>query len=314
MAISIYRSTDTDAPVLSGLAGALITVLDACLVNGYTGKSALGWAKSYAGTNLATYRAAVGNRLYLGIDDTTTQSARGRGFQVASQAGCGDAFGTYPFPNLGQSAGGLYLFKSSLTTSVARPWVLISNGKLIYFYSDLAGNATGGILWCFGDISSYRTSDPNCTVFIAHDTNTINDHRFATIGNVGATVGGHFISMGWDAIVHSVPFGKNPMSGAGWGSVAAMAQSNGTYLLYPDPINGGMLLTPFMCTADAGIIRGILPGLWAPCHNAPMSTGDTLSGTTGTSLEGKTFECFKVNAPGGTNTCNVLIETSDTWN
>ena len=36
MAVTVYRSTDTGAPALyTDSAGSLITILDACLVNGY---------------------------------------------------------------------------------------------------------------------------------------------------------------------------------------------------------------------------------------------------------------------------------------
>ncbi len=36
MTVKIYQSTDADAPVLTGQAGTLVTVLDACLINGYS--------------------------------------------------------------------------------------------------------------------------------------------------------------------------------------------------------------------------------------------------------------------------------------
>lgn len=39
--VRVFKSTDTNAPVLSGSAGALITVLDACLVNGYNSATVL---------------------------------------------------------------------------------------------------------------------------------------------------------------------------------------------------------------------------------------------------------------------------------
>lgn len=54
----IYKSTDTNAPVLSGTAGALIALLDACLVNGYTTASVTSITR--AGTT-ATATLAVAN-------------------------------------------------------------------------------------------------------------------------------------------------------------------------------------------------------------------------------------------------------------
>ncbi|WP_297486902.1 MULTISPECIES: hypothetical protein [Pseudomonadota] len=35
MTVTIYSSKDASAPALTGIAGSLVAVLDACLVNGY---------------------------------------------------------------------------------------------------------------------------------------------------------------------------------------------------------------------------------------------------------------------------------------
>ena len=74
MAIYYYTNTSPGAPTLTGAAGSLITLLDWLLVTN------LGWTKEFSGTNLASYRAATGNRFYLGVDDTTALYSRVRGF------------------------------------------------------------------------------------------------------------------------------------------------------------------------------------------------------------------------------------------
>ena len=56
MGVTVYRFDDAGAPTLSAAAGALISVLDACLVNGYGAKPAAGWTKAFSGTNQAAYR------------------------------------------------------------------------------------------------------------------------------------------------------------------------------------------------------------------------------------------------------------------
>ena len=72
MAVTVYRWDDPDAPVLSNpSAGSLIGVLDACLVDGYTGKTGAGWTKAFSGTNLAAYRQGAGSMCYLRVDDGT---------------------------------------------------------------------------------------------------------------------------------------------------------------------------------------------------------------------------------------------------
>ncbi len=40
--VNLYQSTDASAPILTGSAGSLVTLLDACLVNGYGTKAGRG--------------------------------------------------------------------------------------------------------------------------------------------------------------------------------------------------------------------------------------------------------------------------------
>lgn len=49
MTVRVFRSTDASAPALSGRPGSFVSLLDACLVDGYTGKPAAGWTKPYTG-------------------------------------------------------------------------------------------------------------------------------------------------------------------------------------------------------------------------------------------------------------------------
>ena len=59
---TIFKSTDSGAPVLDGQAGSLVTLLDACLVTGYGSKTALGWAKAFTASSRGVYRAPAGSR------------------------------------------------------------------------------------------------------------------------------------------------------------------------------------------------------------------------------------------------------------
>jgi len=68
---TIYTASDTGGPgPINGLAGSLLTVLNACLVNGYTGKAAAGWTKPLGQTgSLAAYTPASGSRMTLFVND-----------------------------------------------------------------------------------------------------------------------------------------------------------------------------------------------------------------------------------------------------
>ncbi|HOI95558.1 MAG TPA: hypothetical protein PK250_12705 [Syntrophobacter fumaroxidans] len=310
MAISIYRSTDPSAPTLANTAGALIAILDACLVNGYGSKAALGWTKEFSGTNLATYRAAVGNRLYLGIDDTGTNSARARAFSVATAAGVAVGSGTNPFPTDAQLSGGMYFNKAAGSNY---PWVLVSNGRIFYLYVDYSNNGNAGVVSCFGDFVSYKTSDENGTVLIGSNGSTNSSAQFQNFKNAtNAVVPAHYLSQRYDGAAYSIACGKTPMSGL-TAAAENMMSNTANYPLYPDPLLGSMFLTPFYVTepdttGTYGVIRGRLPGIWAACHRyAPFTTGDVVSGDASSNANGKTFEVFRIY-----NSC-VLIETSDTW-
>ena len=119
MSIYIYRSTDTSAPVLTQAAGSFISLLDACLVNGYADKTAVGWTKEYTGSNIASYKMKTGTSgCYFNVDDTGTISSRIRGYKTASAAGVSVSNGTYPFPNDYQLSGGQYFFKAPSASAV----------------------------------------------------------------------------------------------------------------------------------------------------------------------------------------------------
>src|ERR1700756_3309459 len=104
MTVRLYKSTDASAPTLTGSAGALLTVLDAVLVNGYGSQTAAGWTIAYTGTNKRQYQmGAGGTSCQLYIDDTGpgaggAREARINGFKTGSALGTG----TGQFPTTGQ--------------------------------------------------------------------------------------------------------------------------------------------------------------------------------------------------------------------
>ena len=75
MALTIYRSSDAGAPSLTGAAGSLIALLDACLRTGYGTKAGAGWTKPFTGTNIAAFRqGAGGNGRYLRVWNARTSA------------------------------------------------------------------------------------------------------------------------------------------------------------------------------------------------------------------------------------------------
>ncbi len=192
MTVRIYRSTDASAPVLSGTVGALLTVLDAVLVNGYGSKTAAGWTIAYTGTNLRQYQMAAGGtscQLYIndaGPGAGGAREARINGFKTGSAIGTG----TGQFPSTAQQAapsGAVVVRKSTTADSTARAWTIIADGRTFYMFVE-TGDFTGPLMcmaWMFGDFISYSSTDTSNCIIIGR--NIENSSAFAALNNISFT-------------------------------------------------------------------------------------------------------------------------------
>lgn len=145
--------------MLTGTAGSLVAVLDACLVNGYNTNNppGSGWTIAFTATNQRIYRQPVGtNQLYLRVDDTFGNYARVYGCEAATAIGTGSQTGL--FPTTTQQSGGLYWVKSNAVDATARSWVVIATGSIFYMYvvtGTTFGTPAQTFHW-FGDLVSYK--------------------------------------------------------------------------------------------------------------------------------------------------------------
>ena len=346
-----YSSSQTGAPVLSGTADALISVLDSCLVTGFglqavstlvvaagvatitvpgtpsavagsiilvagatpaglngeqqvvsttstsitfataeangtaTGTitvkvAPVGWAKEFAGTNLAVYRSAdvAGTRLRLRIDDTLALYARAIGYETMTDVNTGLG----PFPDNVQLAGGLYWHKSSTSDATARPWYLVADSRTLYLY--LAPNATyndHGYTYGFGDINSVRPGEAYACWLLGHETttnyNSISASDVATGEtqiNTGAYIARSFTAIGGSQKCHKTSaFNTQNLIPSGYATYGA------TDLTYPNAPDNG-LITSRVQVLSSPALRGSLPGvLHTPqdCQSA-FNTGSTITG------------------------------------
>ncbi|MBP6260913.1 MAG: hypothetical protein KA204_08700 [Chromatiaceae bacterium] len=276
--ITLFRSDDVGAPVLSGTAGSLITVLDACLVNGYGSKAAAGWQKPFSGANLAAYRAQTGNRFYLRIDDSHAQYPVMRGYQTLSDINNGTGL----FPTLVQLAGGIRGVKSNTASAVARPWVIIASPRAFYLWVSYAATDMGALttfvdIFFFGDGASYMPGDAYFTGIVGRILGdaAAATTNFASLLSTYTVTNGHYLASDFAQSGNSEPF-------CCLQSITALAAHAGTAGgFYPDPITGGMLLDRLRVLEGGSIkrlIRGALPGCYNPIHNLPGFHLDTLQG------------------------------------
>lgn len=294
MTVYIKKSTDVGAPSLTQAAGSLITLLDFLLV------TTMGWTKPYTGTNKAAYRMPAGtNQFYLRVDDSTANTARVEMFESMSgvDTGSGD------FPTTAQISGGLYIDKAS--ASATRAWNFYSNGKYCYLFIQQDG--TNWWLTRWGDFESYKTGDAYNTD-IAGQTAANNATINAALAyrSVGETPAGNFVARPYTQVGSSLAVrGNTDWTRCNAGSSTGVLMGS-VGLTYPSPIEGGLHLAPVWVGEASANYRGLIPGLWAPCHVKPLVHGDTFAGVG--NLSGRTFEAVNVGSTG-----QVFIETSDTW-
>ena len=191
MTVRVYSSLDNGAPVITGLAGDLgwTNTLIACLVNGYDTQAAAGWSVAFTSTNTTVLRAGGGRRAYLRIDESNAQYPIVRGYLNMTSVDSGDG----AFPTTAQLAGAISPVKSSTTTNVARPWIVIANNRAFYFWigfgvTDINAPNTSTDVTFFGDIVSYLPGDTYNTALIGRTTSstTASDTRLSSVATISS--------------------------------------------------------------------------------------------------------------------------------
>jgi hypothetical protein len=321
MVMRVYRSTDTSAPVLTGQVGTLVALLDAVLVNGYGSMTAAGWTKPYTGTNKAVFRnsSSTGTGHYLRVQDDV--ATHGRAYVLGYEAMTTVDAGTNPFPSTVATYHGWG--KSNTNDATARPWVIFADDQRFYIFVQSGESSSDWVTGFFGDIVSYKAVDPYRSCLVArHSTSGASNQVFGldylgymhnnSSGYAGSAVFGgmprnHAGTYGPTLVVRTTDTVKATM-GTSSPNAAFYAGAPSGGLAYPDPAGASLWLAPTWVLNSAGgnVIRGHMPGLWAPMHARPLSNNDTFSGTG--AMTGKTFEAFNIYSSG-----QLMMETSDTW-
>lgn len=320
MPVTVYKSTDASAPALNGTAGSLITVLDAVLVNGYTGKTAAGWTKPYSGTNLAVYKYGAGPMEFLRVDDSAAGTWAGgreaylRGYEDMTAI----STGTGPFPTTSQLSVGTFFHKSGKADATAVPWVAIADNRTLYFFA-YTGVYAGWHGFAFGEFYSVKGSgDAYRSILICRASqetvgsgnaafaipNSATEYLEQLVG-ITSNITGHYVPRTWDELQSATLVGKH-------GNAAHSASVLAGVLAYPNNTDNAVYLSQVWLHDGTTnpIIRGRLRGFWHLLHpvGVKINDGDTWSGTG--ALAGKTFMAIK---PTSMGTGTFVIETSNTW-
>lgn len=166
MPTRFYFSNDVGSPGSSGAgAGALILMLDACLVNGYGSKPAAGWIKHVVAANIAVYEPASGlPKKYLRVDATSGTSTTVRAFDALADALANTT--SLGWPTASQAANGIIIFGGAFT----RRWWLAADEMTFYAslwpdgsgdFSNIPASSSGNTSLAFGQFKTYFPGDTN---------------------------------------------------------------------------------------------------------------------------------------------------------
>lgn len=289
---------------LQGANGSLITALDAALVTGQ------GWTKAYSAANKAAYRAPSGNQLYFRVQDDGpglggAKEARLTGYETMSDVDTG----TNPFPTAAQGVGGvaMVVIRKSADAGTNRPYKIWADARSCMGFVFTGDNAAVQMAFMFGEVYSALVGDAWNSMVIGRQTensSTITNDRLDLFSAFNASITAHFIARSYTGL----PIANGSLAVGKHGDVAKGSASVliGT-TTYPNPVDGGLYLSPVWIHEVSSIVRGRMRGLWQPLHAiASFTDGDTFSGTG--DLSGKTFEVVKQGGNGGV----YMIETSNT--
>jgi len=309
MAWTVYKSTDASAPVLTGVAGDLITLLDAVLVNGYGAKPAAGWTKEFSGTNKAAYRngAASISRTYWQVLDNAVGTGGAREARTRLYATMSDVdTGTLPVPTAAQSVPGIVLRKSLTLDATARAWCILADDKtaiIILQPLDLLSGVYYNSTAYVGDIYSYLTADAQAAYISGRvQEGASAQSTWDQMFNYGNQVSGGAI-MGYIAGSHTGVAGSQACYGITSGFFGGTYIAGG--LPYPNPADGSVWIHGpqhvIMGAIATNGVRGHLRGVNIFNHSyTSITDGDTVNGAG--ELAGKSFILYRATNSGASST------------
>jgi len=295
---------------VTGVAGSLITALNAALVTGQ------GWTTATNG-NRSWYRPPSGNQLYLAVDDSgvvTAKEARMTGFEGLPTITASPITGTNPFPTAAQNSTGngvanVCARKSATADATTRAYQIFADARSMYLFI-LTGDSAGYYLcFMFGEVFSIMAGDAWNTVVIgrfaensAVVTNDSLDYINPYISS--GAISGNFIARSHTGVAGAVAMCRVGDATKANASTGAVMGTGG--LPFPQTTDSGLYLSPVWPT-NSLVLRGRMRGFWQICHaTTSFADGDTFTGTG--ALAGKTFQIIKPGGGGGI----FCIETSAT--
>ena len=162
-----FSSSDVSGPgLITGQAGSLLTILDACLTVGYSGHAISPlWTKPIANSgNIGCYTQGAGAGLSLLINDngpngtSTYKEAWAVGWESIAGIGApvGTGSGQFPTPAQLLTTGHTVWRKSATADTATRAWQLFADSSTFYLF--ISTGDTAGVYYCGGVMGTYSAS------------------------------------------------------------------------------------------------------------------------------------------------------------
>ena len=136
---TLYESTDAGAPIVNGVVGSFITLLDAVLVDGYGSRSPAGWTKVFSGTNRAVYESARGRLLHVQDDGTRIDARFARMRAAVGATSADEADLVDPVPADGSST----FAKCFAANSTPAPWKILATANAFFWFCASSATING---------------------------------------------------------------------------------------------------------------------------------------------------------------------------
>ena len=164
---TIYKSTDAEAPLMTGTAGAFISVLKACLVDGYGVKAPAGWVFEdvYAATQQAlftqgTMSGRANKKLY--VKDAATTVGVANAWMCTDCTKVSSPVFTEAFWAGGSSYIGV-ITKADQENGMASEWMIIADSRSVVLLTKRSEwTRRGWAFTFFGDLASGMREDLGC--------------------------------------------------------------------------------------------------------------------------------------------------------
>lgn len=146
--VTLYQSTDTDAPQLANAQGSLKTLLKACLVTGYGDKQPLGWAMPFEEDNKAVFKPTdpKSTQPCLLVDNSKPKFATLQPYQKMTAINQGTGFF-----GIGIVNSAIYDKFGYINNQAQPKWWLIGHGAAFILMIKQDGSETS-MMFYFGDV------------------------------------------------------------------------------------------------------------------------------------------------------------------